>query len=187
MAERESKRDVIKQQAMRLFAQHGIDAVSVRDIADACDMAKPNLYAHFPSMEALITELFEEGYREYGCQMSGIAEGEGDFRSRLERLVRLICRLHDSDNIRFRFILMTHHSALGKVTLGEMNPVEIVVRMVSRAMEAGEIPRRNAELVAAAIVGLVIQPATFVLYGRIGKDLKSSTSEIVAMCQKVVS
>ena len=43
------------------------------------------------------------------------------------------------------------------------NPVEIVVRMVGEAMAAGEIPARSAELVAAGIVGLVVQPVNVIV------------------------
>ena len=56
------KRELIKAQAMRLFVERGVDAVSVRDIAAACAMKPSNLYAHFASREALVAELFYDGY-----------------------------------------------------------------------------------------------------------------------------
>ena len=38
MREPGGKRDRIKTEALRLFAERGVEAVSVRDIAAACDM-----------------------------------------------------------------------------------------------------------------------------------------------------
>jgi AcrR family transcriptional regulator len=181
------KRELIKAEALRLFAEHGVDAVSVQDIATACDMAKPNLYAHFKSKDELVTDLFEDGYREYGRLIGQAAAGAGPFRQKLDRVVRLICRLHDEDTLRFRFIVMTQHANLRNVVVDEVNPVEIVVRMVTTAMDAGEIPARNAELVAASIVGLVVQPATFLLYGRIGGTLGMVADDIVSMCMRVAT
>ena len=181
------KRETIKTEALRLFAERGVDAVSVQDIAAACDMAKPNLYAHFKSKDDLVRDLFAEGYRDYGQLMGAAVDGAYPFRKKLDRLVRLICRLHDEDNLRFRFIVMTQHANLRNVVIDEANPVEIVVRLVAAAMAAGEIPARNAELVAAGIVGLVVQPATFLLYGRIGGTLAPMADDIVAMCMRVAT
>jgi AcrR family transcriptional regulator len=181
------KRELIKAEALRLFAERGVDAVSVQDIAAACAMAKPNLYAHFRSKDELVASLFAEGYRDYGRLMAAATAGPAPFREKLDRLVRLICRLHDDDTLRFRFILMTQHANLRNVVIDAENPVEIVVRLVSAAMAAGEIPARNAELVAAGIVGLVVQPATFLLYGRIGGTLGQEAGEIVSMCLRAAA
>ena len=54
-------------------------------------------------------------------------------------------------------------------------------------MEAGEIPAGNATLVAGAIIGIIVQPATFKLYGRLKQGLGELTDEIVELCLKVVS
>ena len=182
-----SKRETIKSEALRLFGERGVDAVSVQDIATACQMAKPNLYAHFKSKDDLVRALFEEGYREYGALMTEAAAQRGPFRVKLERVIRLICRLHDEDSLRFRFILMTQHANLAKIVLGETNPVEIVIRIVTEAMQAGEIPARPPELVAAGIIGLVVQPATFLQYGRLQVPLQSMADDIVSMCMRAAT
>jgi len=38
--------------------------------------------------------------------------------------------------------------------------------VIEAAMAAGEIPRRDADLAAAAAIGVVMQPATYKVYGR---------------------
>lgn len=181
------KREMIRQEALRLFAQRGVDAVSVQDIATACAMAKPNLYSHFRSKDDLVRELFEDGYREYGARMAAALAAPAPFRVQLDRLVRLICSLHDEDSLRFRFILMTQHANLAGVTLGALNPVEIVIRLVADAMASGEIPRRDPELMAAGIIGLVVQPATFLQYGRLAPPLAALADEIVSMSMRAVT
>jgi hypothetical protein len=54
-------------------------------------------------------------------------------------------------------------------------------------MVAGEIPRRDPELIAAAIIGLVVQPATFLQYGRLGPKLSGMADDIVSMCMRVAT
>jgi AcrR family transcriptional regulator len=181
------KRETIKAQAMRLFVERGVDAVSVRDIAAVCAMKPSNLYAHFASREALVAELFHEGYATYGGIMADIAVAPGSFRVRLERLVREICRLHDEDNVRFCFLVMTQHGFLHHVERTERNPVEVICRAVEAAMAEGEIPRREPELMAMAIIGLIVQPATGILYGRLAGGLADRADAIVAMCWRALS
>jgi AcrR family transcriptional regulator len=181
------KRTMIKEQAMRLFVERGVDAVSVREIAACCAMKPSNLYAHFASREALVAELFHEGYAAYGDIMAEIAAAPGPFRVRLERLVREICRLHDEDTIRFRFLVMTQHGFLHHVDRTDRNPVEVICHSVSAAMAAGEIPNREPELMAMAIIGLIVQPATGLLYGRLNGRLLERADTIVAMCWRALS
>ncbi len=182
-----SKRETIRTEALRLFAEHGTERVSIQDIATACAMAKPNLYAHYASKDELVRELFEDGYRDYGRQMRQAIAAPKPFAVRLDALVRLICRLHDEDAQRFRFILMSQHTNLPTAELGETNPVQIVVELIAAAMQAGEIPARDPVLLAAAITGLVVQPATFLQYGRLPGPLMACADEIVSMCLRVAA
>jgi AcrR family transcriptional regulator len=187
MREPNGRRDQIRAEAMRLFVDHGVDAVSVRDIAAACGMQASNLYAHFASKDALVAELFRDGYAEYGAILAAAAGIAGPFRVRLDHMVRTICRLHDEDNTRFRFLVMTQHGFLRDVPRDERNPVEIICRAVAAAMAAGDIPRREAELMAMALIGIIVQPATARLYGRLQGGLLERADEIVAMCWRALS
>ena len=90
MLETVNPRERIRREAMRLFVTHGVDAVSMRDIADAVGLKAPSLYAHFRSREALIGDLFFASYTEYGRQLAAAAAAEGGFRRQLEAMVRVI-------------------------------------------------------------------------------------------------
>lgn len=182
-----NKRELIKAQAMRLFVERGVDAVSVRDIADVCAMKPSNLYAHFAARDALVEELFHEGYATYGDILGEIAASPEPFRARLERMVGEICRLHDTDTVRFRFLLLTQHGFLHNFAQSERNPVEVICRAVASAMQDGEIPQREPELMAMAIIGLIVQTATGLLYGRLGGGLLERADTLVAMCWRVLT
>jgi AcrR family transcriptional regulator len=181
-------RDRIKQQAMRLFVNHGIDAVSMRDIADAVGLKAPSLYAHFKSREALVAEMFVTGYAEYGRRLAAEAANPAPFQQRLPAMVRLICRLHREDETLFNFLLLTQHGNLRDASLTpDENPVEVICRFIAQAMQDGEIPSRDPILVAAALLGVIVQPATFRLYGRLTAPLVVLQEEIVSLALKVVS
>jgi hypothetical protein len=102
-------------------------------------------------------------------------------------MVRAICRLHDEDKCALPILIMTQHGFLRGVPRDERNPVEVICRAVTGAMEAGEIPRREPELMAMALIGLIVQPATARLYGRLEGGLLQRADDIVAMCRRALS
>lgn len=61
----------IHQEAVRLFAQQGYEATSMRDIGRAVGLLPGSLYAHITSKEQLLLEIIEQGIDEF---LSGIAE-----------------------------------------------------------------------------------------------------------------
>jgi AcrR family transcriptional regulator len=177
----------IKREAMRLFVEHGVDAVSMRDIAEAVGMKAPSLYAHFRNREELIGALFYVSYTEYGRVLAEAASGPGGFRWQLDVMVRAICALHAEDELLFNFLLLTQHASLRQPMPEDRNPVEVICRWVADAMGRGEIPAGNATLVAGAIIGVIVQNATFRLYGRLTEGLAAHVDEIVALCLRIVS
>ncbi len=187
MRDPQGPKERIKREAMRLFVDHGVDAVSMRDIADAVGLKAPSLYAHFRSREELIGDLFFASYAEYGRRLAEAAATPGGFRHQLEAMVRVICDLHTEDELLFNFLLLTQHGFLRRIARDERNPVEVICRSVAAAMQAGDIPRGNATLVAGAIIGIIVQPATFKLYGRLDEGLAALADDLVALCLKVVS
>lgn len=57
MAQAPRTRDVMLQQAGRLFAERGYRGTSVADIGAACGISGPAVYKHFPSKTALLARL----------------------------------------------------------------------------------------------------------------------------------
>jgi AcrR family transcriptional regulator len=51
-------------ESLRLFSAHGVDGVTVRDIAAASGFTNPALFRHFASKESLAQALYVECYRE---------------------------------------------------------------------------------------------------------------------------
>lgn len=54
--DRSGTRQRILEAAIEMFAEHGFEASSVRDLAKAVGIKAPGLYSHFPSKEAILSE-----------------------------------------------------------------------------------------------------------------------------------
>ena len=52
-------RDAIRDVAVELFAQHGYERTSLREIAERLGMTKAALYYHYPSKQALLLSIIE--------------------------------------------------------------------------------------------------------------------------------
>src|SRR6476661_2304996 len=61
MVERRSDtRDKIQAVALELFAEHGYEKTSLREIAERLDVTKAALYYHFRTKEDIVVSLFED-------------------------------------------------------------------------------------------------------------------------------
>jgi AcrR family transcriptional regulator len=61
MGERRSgTRERIQAVAVELFAEHGYDKTSLREIAERLEVTKAALYYHFPTKEAIVVSLFDD-------------------------------------------------------------------------------------------------------------------------------
>ena len=82
--------------AARLFAERGVEGVSLKEIADAVGCRAPALYRYFPDKDALLLAVHDEGFRRlYAAKLETHAEV---YPPALERL-----RLGGLRYVRFAF------------------------------------------------------------------------------------
>ncbi|MGV8871330.1 MAG: TetR/AcrR family transcriptional regulator [Rhodococcus sp. (in: high G+C Gram-positive bacteria)] len=82
-----SRRAELLDLAATLFAENGLRATTVRDIADAAGILSGSLYHHFDTKEAMVDEILRGFLDELFAAYADIVATESDARSRLERLV----------------------------------------------------------------------------------------------------
>ncbi|MBI1200472.1 MAG: TetR family transcriptional regulator [Phenylobacterium sp.] len=63
------RREEVLAQATRLFAEHGVHAVSTRQIAQAVGISQPSLYAHFPTKQALVEAVCVRAFEALSARM----------------------------------------------------------------------------------------------------------------------
>jgi len=80
----------IMAESLRLFSTHGVDGVTVRDIAAASGFTNPALFRHFASKEALAQALYVECYRHLADTLRDDSPKNFEewLRAALEEIVR---------------------------------------------------------------------------------------------------
>jgi AcrR family transcriptional regulator len=64
------RREEILAAALKLFSEHGIHAVSTRQIASAVGISQPSLYAFFPSKQAIEAEVCVRAFDELTSRLT---------------------------------------------------------------------------------------------------------------------
>lgn len=83
-----SLKDIIFDNAAELFSRKGYGNVSVREIAEACNVTKPALYYHFKSKEALAKSLIDDLIDKLHIQLIEIRDNPSN--DPLELFTRLV-------------------------------------------------------------------------------------------------
>jgi len=173
MGKAEDTKARVERAALTLFVARGVAETTTKEIAMAASIAEGTIYRYFPSKEQLALDLFlhhHQGLAEALAEAQRPAKG---LRAKIEAIVRCYCEWADRDWTVFAYHLLNQHSFLIQVPDGMANPVTVVRDVISQAMKAGEIPRRNVDLAAASAIGVVMQAATYKVYGRFTGDLSN--------------
>ena len=157
--------------ALALFNANGIDATSTKEITEAAGVAEGTLYRHFKSKDELAWKLFEHHYGNIAGSLLTARRQSSDFRETVESTVYAFCKLVDMAPDAFSYCMLSQHDFLDRVAQDEGNPVVVIQGFVEEAIAKGDIPDGDPELLSAISLGIVMQPATFKLYGRLEKTM----------------
>lgn len=170
-------REIILDEALKLFAHKGYEATSVRDISRAVGVSDAALYRHFPAKNEIALELFSYHYGRLAQKIRRISESGTSFSETIHQLVDLLCTLYDDAPAVFTFILLSQHEYLRFVGNTDNAVVEII-NVMQHAKARGDIVIKDPELAAAIALGMAIQPAIFKLYGRLPGVLSARRTDI---------
>lgn len=73
------------EEALRLFARRGVDAVGVQEVVDAAGVTKPTLYHHYGSKEGLVKALVDRGFQHLNAALDSLGPYDRDLPGYLER------------------------------------------------------------------------------------------------------
>lgn len=187
MKDASATRQKIRDTALRLFVEQGVGETSVRDLARAAGIAEGALYRHYASKDELTRDLFMSHYAVFARRLDGVQRNAEDFHAKLSAMVTTICGLYDSDPLLFRFLLLVQHAALPHVADGPDNPVAVLRKTIARAIQAGEISLADANLATGFVLGLLIQPAVLLVYGRLQGPFANFAPDIAEACWRALN
>lgn len=153
---REEKWAKIVEEAWSLAHRDGLQAISLRDLADRVDLQQPSLYAYFGSKRELYDAMFADGYHHL-LDVVAHHPPTDDPRQSLVEFVRLCVQFSTDDIVR--------HQLLFQRTIPgfEPSPTSFVVAMEfyeiarKRLAAVGVKGQRDTDVFSAVVAGLAHQ------------------------------
>ncbi len=169
----------IERAALQLFARHGVDGVSIKQIAEACVISDGAMYRHFKSKEELARLMFQAIHAKLQDLVVANLEPEASLEDSARALVSAYTQLADNDPAQFTYHLTHRNHFISAHGDGGADPSDFMTQCVNQAMDRGEIPAGDPELRSAMALGVVMQAAEYSLYGRITPPLAAHIDEFV--------
>jgi len=167
----------IERAALTLFAEHGVDGVSTKSIAQQAGVSEGLLYRYFKNKETLARELMRAIHIRLTEMIMAASAWEEGLADQVSFIVRHYCEIADDDWTLFRYhILHLHHfPSLSDAPAGEWpnSPHMAAVKLLQKAMDTGAIPQSDANVLSAMALGVVLQPAQAKVLGAIEGPLSA--------------
>jgi AcrR family transcriptional regulator len=172
----------IERAALSLFTERGVDGVSVKEIAAHAGISDGAMYRYYPSKYKLAHELMLTIHNRLTVLVRDIAETDQSFEDKIKAIVTTYCALADDDWQLFSYHLMhLHHFpelfAPGQSERKIDSATSACGEILNVAMENGDIPTGNVELLASMVLGIVIQAAQAKAYQRLNGPLSIYVNE----------
>jgi len=103
------EKDLIEK-GLQLLNSVGLEAFSLRKVADMCGVSHAAPYRHFKNKEDLIYAITMSVSDEFTSSVNeALAENEGDYRKQIKVISKLYVQFMVENPEHFRFIFMTDH------------------------------------------------------------------------------
>ena len=153
----------IERAAVWLFSEHGVDGVSTKSIAQKAGVSEGLLYRYFKNKDTLARELMRAIHIRLTEMIIAAAAREEGLADQVSFIVRHYCEIADDDWTLFRYhILHLHHfPSFSDAPAGDWpnSPHMAAVKLLQNAMNKGEIPQSDSNILAAMALGVVLHPA----------------------------
>ncbi|GIV65663.1 MAG: TetR family transcriptional regulator [Bellilinea sp.] len=156
-----SMREKILRQTTRLFVERGYDGVSIREIAEACNITKAALYYHFVDKERLLIEILETGLDTFHQLLDDARRSHQNAQSRIRAFVfSLFSRLPPENRAVIR---------LATQEMGKLQPelraqfahhyrekfLQPLMDIFTEGQKTGELRPLSSELAVWALLGML--------------------------------
>jgi AcrR family transcriptional regulator len=143
--------------AQRLFARHGYDGTTTRDLAQAAGVAEGTLFRHFENKKAILVEVATQGWVELLTDLLTELSEMASYKAIAQVMRRRMLHLHENaDMLRVCFMEAQFHP-----DLRDRIQTEVIIKMsdvaeafFQTAMDRGIYRPMNPRIVAQVFLGM---------------------------------
>lgn len=156
-----------------LFAQRGVEGVTIDEIVAAADVAKGTFYNHFPDKDAIARAIAAAVRSEVEADITALNKGVTDPALRTARALCVYVRFAAREPKRAR--------ALTRIFAGAINPGATLNRGVTsdikRGIAEGRFTARNLDMAILFVMGTVIAASAAAVEGAPARETAEALAE----------
>jgi AcrR family transcriptional regulator len=162
-----TKKEAIINTALKLFVENGIDATSVRAIAQGADTAEGNIYRHFESKDELAREIFLTCTNHFRAALQDAVKDLNDPEEQIKTMVRTFFEFSVSKRKEFAYLLVVPHrkEIITDEILKKPLPKDVFEDIITDGINKGLFRPIDPTLAVAWFVGMVQRAFTFMEKG----------------------
>lgn len=159
-----TKKDAILETALKLFVADGIDATSIRSIAEGADTAEGNIYRHFKNKNDLARTIFLNCATQFRKKLKEAVEDQSGPEQQIETLIRTIFDFAIDHRREFSYIMIANHrdEIITQEMLAKPLPKDIFVETLITGREQDKFQFAEPTIAVAWIVGMVQRSIIFI-------------------------
>jgi len=183
-----TKKNIMEEAAIELFATRGLARTVIKDIALKAGVTEGALYKHYPGKNEMAWSLFCREVERFSSKFEKIIFSDDQTnKTRLGESIRYIYQYYYDHPIHFSFILLTQHGFPEEKLLDEKkNPTDMVIRFIKTVIWKDSPVIKDATLLAGMIMGLVMQPIIMHRYGRLPNNPLKSVDAVIEACKRLL-
>lgn len=179
-------KETISRVALKLFVSKGIKETTIKDIAAKAQVSEGAMYRHYSNKDTLAKELFESNYVLYAERLEALCEENSDLKGKIEAMVTYFCKEFDRDKVLFSYLLLSRHAELKKLPKSNKSPVLVIRKQIEEAILKKELSNVMPEVATAMVLGVVLETAQFIVYGRIKDKMSNLSVSLTEACWKIL-
>lgn len=150
-----TRRKAIENKALELFATRGVDATTTREITDCCDCAEGTLFRHYKTKDELAVALFKQSMGLFTQYLSARIKDEANSARKMECLIEGFFRFAMEYPLEYAYVTAGHERAFKRMPKIEHKPKDVFAQTIEEGMRVGAFKKRDVNLSAAMIIGMV--------------------------------
>jgi AcrR family transcriptional regulator len=183
----DTKRPVIIRAATALFAKRGVDATSMRDIADAAGVREAAIYRYFASKEEMSREIFVSWYGWYSRQLREIVRGPGNTKGKVYDVARLELAAAAEHAEAFTYFCENEARFLSALPAGVPRARDVFIELIAEGQKRHEVKAGDAKLLADMLSGALCTVALTSIRRRRRGDLNNHLDLVAETCWAMIA
>jgi AcrR family transcriptional regulator len=183
----DTKRPLIVRAATSLFAQRGVDATSMRDIAEAAGVREAAIYRYFAGKDEMSREIFASWYGWYNRQLREIVRGPGGTKAKVFNAARLELSAAKEHTEAFTYFCENEPRFIRSLPAGVPRARDIFIKLIKDGQEKREVRAGDAGLLADMLSSALCGVALSWIRRRRRGELSGQLALVAEACWAIVA